>query len=96
MEVFVFSVVSVDDISSSKVFLRLRDGSSVSSGMVANFFRTCFSAGRRIGLLPHVSKVNSLIKRLYMYLRNMSIPESMHSWTLLSSAKAVNATIGAE
>lgn len=29
-------------------------------------------------------------------LRNISIPESMHSWTLLSSEKAVNATIGAE
>lgn len=29
-------------------------------------------------------------------LRNISIPESMHSWTLLSSENAVNATIGAE
>ena len=29
-------------------------------------------------------------------LRNISMPESMHSLTLLSSEKAVNATIGAE
>lgn len=37
--------------SFSGVLLRVREGSSVSSGMVANFLRTCLRAGRRIGLL---------------------------------------------
>lgn len=42
----------VKDVSmGSGVDLRVVDEVSVSSGIVANFFRTCFSAGRRIGLL---------------------------------------------
>lgn len=35
---------------------------SVSSGIVANFFRTCFKAGRRIGLLEE--KVRNVSKSL--------------------------------
>ena len=38
-------------LTSSGVLLRVKDEVSVSSGIVANFLRTCFSAGRRIGLL---------------------------------------------
>lgn len=68
---------------------------SASSGIVANFLRTCLSAGRRIGLLICISGCHDKISRM-PYLRNMSIPESMHSLTLLSSANAVRATIGAE
>lgn len=39
----------------SGVLLRVREESSVSSGMVANFLRTCLRAGRRIGLLSLIS-----------------------------------------
>lgn len=54
--------------------------SSEASGMVAQYlFRTCLSAGLRMGLG-----------------RKKSMPESRHSLTLLSSEKAVKATIGAE
>jgi hypothetical protein len=37
--------------SDAEELLLVREEVSVSSGMVANFFRTCLSAGRRIGLL---------------------------------------------
>lgn len=57
----------------------VRSVGSGSSGIVANLFRACLSAGRRMGLL-----------------RNIFMPESIHSLTLLSSEKAVNAMIGAE
>jgi len=63
----------------SSALFHVRPVGSGSSGIVANFFRTCLSAGRRIGLL-----------------RNIFMPESIHSLTLLSSEKAVNAMIGAE
>jgi hypothetical protein len=42
---------STADFSTSGVVLLVKKDVSVSSGMVANFFKTCFSAGRRIGLL---------------------------------------------
>jgi hypothetical protein len=46
---------ALPDEVSSKVFFRVRDDSSASSGIVANFFSTCFKAGRRIGLLYFIS-----------------------------------------
>ena len=38
-------------VSPSGVLLRVKEEVSFSSGIVANFFNTCLSAGRRIGLL---------------------------------------------
>ena len=43
----------------SGVLLRVKEDVSVSSGIVANFLRTCFRAGRRMGLL--LSSVNTEI-----------------------------------
>jgi hypothetical protein len=40
-----------DPSASGGVLLPVSEGVSVSSGIVANFFKTCFNAGRRIGLL---------------------------------------------
>lgn len=42
-------------LSPSGVLLRVKEAVSVSSGIVANFFSTCLSAGRRIGLLLDIS-----------------------------------------
>jgi hypothetical protein len=84
-----------DEDLSSNVFLRVKEISSVSSGIVANFLSTCFKAGRLMGLLFVVNQCQVLDKG-HIYLRNSSIPESIHSLTLLSSANAVKATIGAE
>lgn len=71
---------------------------SESSGIVPNFFRTCFSAGRRMGLLSLINLLGRMRynRAKYAYLRNMSIPESIHALILLSSANALRATIGAE
>ncbi len=44
-------VFTPEDSESWGVFLPVIDEVSVSSGMVANFLKTCLSAGRRIGLL---------------------------------------------
>lgn len=48
---FCSGVAVLSVLTSSGVLLRVREEVSVSSGIVANFLRTCFSAGRRIGLL---------------------------------------------
>jgi hypothetical protein len=40
-----------DPSASGGVLLPVSEDVSVSSGIVANFFKTCFNAGRRIGLL---------------------------------------------
>ena len=48
----VFGVEVVAELSISGELLRVKEDVSVSSsGIVANFFSTCLSAGRRMGLL---------------------------------------------
>ena len=62
------------------IVLLFSGSGSTASGIVAQyFFKTCFRAGRLMGLG-----------------RKKSMPESIHSLTLLSSANAVKATMGAE
>lgn len=47
-----FGVEAVAELSISGELLRVKEDVSVSSsGIVANFFSTCLSAGRRMGLL---------------------------------------------
>lgn len=51
----VVPVVEEGVSASGGVLLPVTEAVSASSGIVANFFRTCFSAGRRMGLLSSVS-----------------------------------------
>lgn len=51
VEVDVFLFCCFDACPFSGVLFRVTEESSISSGIVANFLRTCLRAGRRIGLL---------------------------------------------
>lgn len=59
------------------LLLLVMDDASFSSGIVANFLSTCFSAGRRIGLLGCLLILRPpLFHSQATHLRNISMPES--------------------